>query len=210
MVDSLLRRFLEYDQRRWVVIIVSLGIALAVILPLADEYTAMCEERVRLESLIASTQLLVKNIVGLESRALEQSESLARLEKRGVSRQDVQQFRSDVVRWAKAADCQVRSIRMDGGHSRPWRENDQPLDFRPTGPVNKETLFLLTTQNLFVSIAAPLGEVKNFLDQVHADERLIHVKSYNLRSLPGGSNILILELDLMLFDLVEKAESLSA
>ncbi|MCH8922962.1 MAG: hypothetical protein IIA67_07420, partial [Planctomycetes bacterium] len=186
MVESLLRRFVEYEQRRWLVIILSLAIALAAILPLADEYTALCEEQLRLESLIASTQLLVENIDGLEARALQQAETLAQLEVRGISRQDVQRFRSDVVRWAKEADCQMRSVRVDSGRSRRWRENDQPLEFRPKGKAGKDTPFLLTTQTLSVSIVAPIGQVKDFLDKVHADERLIHVKGYNLRSLPGG------------------------
>ena len=210
MVESLLRRFVEYEQRRWVVIILSLTIALAAILPLADEYTALCEERSRLESLIDSTQLLVQNIDGLETRAREQAEALAQFEVRGVSHQDVQQFRSDVVRWAKTAECRVQSIRVVSGRSRRWRENDQPLEFRANGKTDKETPFLLTTQTFSVSIAAPLGQIKDFMNKMHADKRLIHVKGYNLRSLPGGSTILVLELDLMLFDLTEATEPRSA
>ena len=210
MVESLLRRFVEYEHRRWVVIILSLAIALAAILPLADEYTALCEEQLRLESLIDSTQLLVENIDGLESRALQQAEALAQLEVRGISRQDVQQFRSDVVGWAKAADCQVRSIRIDSGRSRRWRQNDQPLEFRSNGKTGKETSFLLTTQTLSVSIVAPIGQVKDFLDKVHADKRLIHVKGFNLRPLRAGDANLVLELDLMLFDLTKETESPTA
>lgn len=210
MVESLLRRFLEYEQRRWVVIIVSLVIALAAILPLADEYTALCEEQSRLELLVDSTRLMVKNLDGLEERARQQTKALEQLDVRGVSNRDIQRFRSDVVRWAKTAECRVQSIRVDSSRSRPWRENDQPLEFRTKRKTDKETPFLLTTQTFSVSIAAPLAQIKDFMNQMHADKRLIHVKGFNLRSLPGGSAVLVLELDLMLFDLTEKTESLSA
>ena len=209
MVESLLRRFLDCEQRRWIVIIVTLVIALTTILPLADEYTALCEERSRLESLVDATRLMIDNLDGLETRAGEQTEALERLEARGVSQRDVQRFRSDVVRWAKSAECQVRGIRMNNGQPRRWRENDNPLEFRPIGKA-QETPFMLTTHTLSITIVAPLRQVKEFMDKLHADQRLIHVKGFKLRSLPGDSALLILELDLMLFDLAEAAESLSA
>ena len=210
MVEALLRRFVEYENRRWVVIIVSLAVALAVILPLADEYTALCEERSRLESLIDSTELMVQNLDELETRAGEQVKLLEQFETRGVSRQDVQRFRSDLVRWAKATDCRVQSIRVEGGRSRRWKEKDHPLEHRAHAKSGKQTPFTLTTQSLSVAIAAPLDQIKEFMKKVHADKRLIHVKGFNLRPLRAGDANLVLELDLMLFDLTKETESPTA
>lgn len=206
MVESLLRRFVEYEHRRWVVIIVSLTVALAVILPLADEYTALCEERSRLESLVYSTKLMEENLGGLEDRSRQQAKSLEQLESRGISRQNIQQFRSDLVRWAKAAECRVQSIRVDGSRSRRWKENDQPLEHRARAKSNKETPFTLTTQSLSISIAAPLGQIKEFMAKLHEDDRLIHVKGFNLKPLRAGDANLVLELDLLLFDLAEETD----
>jgi hypothetical protein len=115
-------------------------------------------------------------------------------------------FRQEVVDWARNAGCQIRRIRVGTPRSQPWKEGNSPLESTANKPQNVDSGYVLRMQPLSLLVSGRLTNVKGLLAQLRSTDRLVQSRKLSLHSTREDPNQLVLEIELMLFDLT-KAEA---
>ena len=205
MIETLLRRYLESRARVWGVIILTLGLGVAGILPAADNYQEARQRRAELRDLVARIRHDVAGLEQAREKANEKREQLEKLEALTIATDQVPTFRQEIVDGARQAGCQVRRIRVGSPRSRTWHEGDNPLDRTTANPGKTDSPYVLTTHPLTVSVSGALANVESVLSHLQSTDRLIHSESLSLYPTNENRKQVILELELMLFD-VTRAE----
>jgi len=209
MVGQLLRRLAEHPRGRVFVIILSFVIGLVLVWPLADEYSALAENREKLVTDLYDTQLEGDRLTDFERRVGETTRKLGELEARAVGEDELAEFRGRIVELARQAGCQVRRINASSAKARSWRENDHVVELPKGSQDNKETGYELKTQSFVVTVGGTLPNLQRFLAALHAQRNLEHVRSFSLRPEGADRKEIVLDLELWLFDLSRK-NSISA
>jgi hypothetical protein len=199
MIEQVLRRFLESSSRREIVITLSFLIGLAVIWPVADEYRALQNQQVSLTATLNNTRATVERLPAFQQQVDQKVQLLATLESQEVKEQDANQFRNLVVGMARQASCDVRRVQVGAATTQRWREGGNPLE--PSQGEGSETPYILRSLPLTVAVAGPLENVKQLLAQLNELHKLMHTKRFILKPEGQDPKSVILELDLIMFDL---------
>jgi hypothetical protein len=201
MIEQTLQRFLENRFRRAIVITVTCVIALAVVWPAADEYLALTDRYEKLNATRINAQGTLAQLDRFETLVAEEELQLSRLERRSVGPKNVHEFREWVVELARTSGCQLRRARVGTPVMQAWKEGATPLDV--TSSQGPETGYALRTLPFSLAVSGSLASVKRLLARIHEQQRLIHTRSFLLRPDVAPSKEVLLDLELMLFELVE-------
>jgi Tfp pilus assembly protein PilO len=154
---------------------------------------------------LTSAQSLADNLETLHSQAKEGENQLRQWQQRAVSIDDLHQVRADLVGWAREAGCQVRQIQIDQGKAKPWHENENPLS--RVKNLGKKTPYDFSIHHVAVSVTGTAARIRTFLSKVSSNERLIHTQKCVLRPVRKGEKDVLLQMDLLLFDLEQRSKS---
>lgn len=197
-MNELIDQFCE-SKKRWLIVTAVTGLfALALLVPLADQYTALCNENDELSARLLQVQRLAADLPAFEERVVQKHTEVNRLQERTVPEEAVSVYRTKLVEFARDSGCQVRRISFGTSRSRSWYEQDGPLAASGTREKDvKPTPFALETRPVTLSIAGSMGAVKKLLARVHADDTIRHIKFFELR--PIGKDQRSVQLDLELW-----------
>ncbi|TWT48867.1 hypothetical protein [Botrimarina hoheduenensis] len=206
MIRMLAEQFCTNRHRWLIVTAVTLGIALATILPQVDEYIAIRSERTSLEQHVLDASEAPRLVPDYESKAAEKEAQLTALRDREIDESQVAELRTWLVNVSREAGCTVRRIDLGSASNRPWSTDDSPLNEAATAPPKEKlTPFNLQTRSITLSVTGAPEEVRTLLKTIDTDSRLKQVQLLDLR--PGSRSNAELQLDLSLryFALVKPA-----
>lgn len=203
-VEPMARRVLEHPKRRTIVIIVTCVVAVLVLLPAVDNYSA---SRRKIQDLRNSLQEAQDKIAQADVRQVEAEErgrELTALEAQAFSETSVAEFRKWLVDTAREAKCQVRRIDLGQVAPRKWNSQDDPLEIKKTDKPK----WVLRTQVLSLTVTGPMEDVRKLMGVLRQHERLMHPQRLVLRPEKGTAPAdgtarrtdVALELELVLFD----------
>ncbi|TWT35499.1 hypothetical protein KOR34_03910 [Posidoniimonas corsicana] len=196
-MNSLVDQFCA-SKRRWLIVTAgTVLIALLTVLPLADEYRALCDDQEALRLELAESLRIEQDLPVFEERLREKLQELSQAEGRTVDEDAVSEFRSRLIAFARETGCRVRRISFGGARSRPWHEGDNVMDPDSVGPDPKRTPFNVETRPVSLSVTGSTAAVKKLISRVHNDGVMQHVKFLELRS--AGKNHQTVQLDIELW-----------
>lgn len=203
MIEAWLRRFAESPMRTWAVIIVILAIGLLAISPATDDYTDLRDCRTRLRARVAKARGGVAGLAEVRREARQKQRRLAELRARLVPADEVHLFRQEVVGLARSSGCRIRRIRVGSPLTRAWKEAVPPGGPAAAGGRGKEKKppYELIEQPFFLSVSGTLSSTKGLLAQLQAMDRSVRRKSLSLQPSRENPNEVVLEMELLLFDL---------
>jgi len=177
--------------------------------PAADEYCATRDRRAQLWEDLSDAQQQTSLLDSLEAKAEQRRQILESFEKKAVPQDQLYGFRNRLVEMTRESGCRVRRIQLGSPRTRRWYENDNPCKQIKAPERGQETPFQLQTQPVALSAAGSLPQIKRLLAELHETGKMMHTKSFRLR--PDGSNrkAVVLELELILYDL-QKTEAKAA
>ena len=200
-----LEGFIASRHRHWFVIILTLLLGLTVIWPLADDYKASQDRYARLKSVLHNTQQDIASIDRFENVKQDRLEKLARLDAKTTGEKELQSFRERVIELARDSGCRVRTVRVDPMATRPWKKGEAVLSTTTVSATAKAP-YTLSSQPVHLSVSGGIEGLKLLLEQLQRDGKLMHTKGFQLK--PAGQTEpgqLIMDLDLLLFDLTERS-----
>ena len=201
MMDTVLRQFLESRYRRWIVIILTFLTAVVVGWPAADDYFALRDRTNRLNASLETTRATVADLPKIERQFNEKTDRLHKLEGQLADDRGLNDFRAWIVDQIRQAGCQMRKVRVGSPNSRRWRENGDPLEVSASdGP---ETTYVLKTISFSVSASGAAENVRDLLARLHKSEKMMQAKRFSLHPDGAEGKEIVLDLELMLFDLHE-------
>ena len=169
--------------------------------PAADDYFALRDRTNRLNASLETTRETVGDLPKIERQYNEKTDRLHRLESQLADDRGLNDFRTWVVDQIRQAGCQMRKVRVGAPNSRRWHENGDPLEVSANeGP---ETAYTLKTISFSVSASGAAENVRDLLARLHKSEKMMQAKRFSLHpDGPDGKEI-VLDLELILFDLQE-------
>jgi hypothetical protein len=202
-VRLLIERFNSSRHRLWIVIIATLLTSVTTVWPIADDYKAARQRRELLTSTLRATLDDIEGIDRFSQVHVERSIKLDGLDAKTIGHEELQAFRNGVVEIARESGCRVRSIKVGQAATRPWKIGEPVLNVATTQkPTNRD--FTLTTLPMHLSIAGDLEELNGLLQRMHDGTKVLHTKTFQLKPAGQGEpEQVILEMDLLLFDLSE-------
>jgi len=202
MVETFLRRIALHPKRVWIVISLTLVIALVFTWPAVDSYSAARDHRAKLESDLREGEAQAGRVDLYQKQAEKKLSQLKELEAKALSPAEIEKLRNQLVVMVKESRCKLRRVRLGDPSLRTWYDEDNPLETRARPDSDKKTPFRLRTHPLNVAITGNLNDVNDFLARLSQQDRLIHTGGFNLRKSTEDKNLVELEMDLLLFDLV--------
>lgn len=206
-VEPIVRMWVESPKRWWIAIIGTVLVALIVLQPAVDDYTAQAARRDELTDSLR----VARQEVGTRERVVvlagERQRELSAYEQKAFSPDEVQRLRNQLVQLVRESGCQMRHIRVVEPVSRPWMKEDHPLEAnRQTDPA-AATPFELRTQQLSLSLTGSVAEIAQFLRKLSENDRLMHATSFQLQRSSTDGKTAILQLELVLFDLAKAGQA---
>lgn len=203
MIETALRGVVEHPKRGLIVITVTFVIGVVFGWPAVDDYFAAAENH---RNLVAEVEegAVTASRLGLYQKQLEkQTEKLRLLEARALSPDNLEEFRNEVTAWVKESGCQLRRVKLADPQLRQWYENDDPLETRPRSEKDAKTPFRLRQQPLSLLVTGEMEPVSQFLARLGKQDKLLHTGSLHLRRSTEVAGMVELDLELVLFDLVQ-------
>ncbi|TWT66305.1 hypothetical protein Pla123a_46990 [Posidoniimonas polymericola] len=186
------------SKRRWLIVTaVTILIGLLTVLPLSDEYGALCEERSMLEQELADSLRVANNLPKLDQRLKEKLNELNEVESRTVDEEAVSDFRSRLIAIARDTGCRVRRISFGSTRSRQWYEDDNVMASDASAADRKKTPFAVETRPVSLSVTGSTASVRKLIGRVRSDGVMQHVKFLEMRS--SGKNRQSVQLDIELW-----------
>ena len=203
ILDGILRPIVEHPKRGWIVITATFVIGVVFTWPAVDYYFAAAANHRQLIAEVEEGAATANRLVLYQNQLQKQTEKLRSLQERAISGDKVESFRGQVTEWVKASDCKLRRIKLSEPQLRPWYEDDHPLENRARTEKDTKTPFKLRQQSLNLLVTGPMDRVSDFLARLGEQELLLHTGNLLLRRNPEDPQLVELDLDLMLFDLVQ-------
>jgi Tfp pilus assembly protein PilO len=200
MIETVIRYSLKIASHRWIVITLSLAVALLVVWPAADEYFALKQQRGTLLALMEETRRAVAPLERLEVEAAQRQAELDKLERRLVKEDQVHDFRQQVVALVRESRCVMRRIRVGAPVVQPW--SDDGSEPPSVAATSGKTRWVVKTRPLSLSVAGSLEEVKLLLARLHQTGRWLHTRNLSLRGEGTSAGQIVLELELLMYDCV--------
>lgn len=206
MIEQALWRFLESDKRKQAVIIGTIVTGLVAVWPAADEYMA-AGKRVRdaksaLEESQQEVNKLPKYAQVFEMRQAE----LAKLESQVVGEEEAQALLTRLRGLVRTTKCKMRTTKLGTALVRDWQEEDSPVNNSVRRPGG-DTPFRLATRQISISITGTNPNISTFLEKMHEIDKLVHTKTISLKRAGERSREQSLDLEILVFDLMLKAET---
>jgi hypothetical protein len=199
MNDSLVRKFCE-SRHRWLIVATSTGlVALAVFLPMVDDYFDKRTSRSELTDELAAARRTAETLPQLEQQAAAVRKELQALETRTIDEAALAHYRSRLVDLVRESGCQIRRIEVGVPNKRPWKENDRPLADVP--PPAAETPFSLERRPVTLAVDGSMTAIQDLLSKLEKEQTLAHPRRMQLQSVSGTGETVTLELELWLFAL---------
>lgn len=202
MIENLAYKLCESRHRWLIVTAVTFVIALASILPQVDQLIAERSERAELKEQLAQAQRISASLPDYEVRVADTSGELAELRDREVDEERLTNLRSWLVNAARESGCQVRRIDISAADSRPWLEEDSPIEEPAKNGRKEKTPFDLQTRSVAFSVTGSNNDVLGLLRAIDADARLKHTQAMDLKPASRSARELQLDLTLKYFALV--------
>ncbi len=196
------------SRRRLIVIILSCCLTLLVAWPAADVYFATRQQQVLLQQRLHDARQAAESSEQLNSVLEQKTKQLVEAQARGISIDDVHEFRRQLVEITRSSGCRVRRIQIGKPHSRGWKIGDDPLITKAGS--NKKTpdgKFRLISQQLDLTIDGKLPAVRELLDSLAERKKLLHTESFTLRPTKAGGSDVTVQMRLLLFDLEDKTDA---
>lgn len=203
MLDGILRPIVEHPKRGWIVIIATFVIGVVFTWPAVDYYFAAAANHRQLIGEVEEGTATASRLELYQNQLQKQSEKLRTLQERALSADKVEAFRGQVTEWVKASGCQLRRVKLAEVQLRPWYEDDHPLEIRPRTEKDTKTPFKLRQQSLNLLVTGPMDRVSDFLARLGEQDLLLHTGNLLLRRNPEQPQDVEMDLDLILFDLVQ-------
>ena len=207
MIETLLRRFVEYKHRKLVVIILTSLTLLAVVWPAVDAYTAAEKRVAAAQEELWQAQQDIQTLPQLTQELARNKDELRKLDSQRVTAPIAQRLREDLTQLIRDTGCMMQSIKLHDPSTRTWMEEDDPISGRRGVDRGKETPFELITWNLSVSITGPMSGIHQFLSRVHRIDKFVHTKQVSMRRSATAANKTVLDMDLTLFNLARKEKT---
>lgn len=204
MIDQLLRPALEHPKKHYGVIILTLLTGLVVVWPASDEYKAakkrMSDAREQLEEAERTIATLPQYKQLHERKVAEVSV----LEKRVVSQQAAKELRDWLIQLGRETGCTVRKSNLGDASTRPWKEEDHPLNGTRRHDSGGDTPFQLETRQVSLLVTGPMAGLYSFLEEIHQVDKLIHSQAVTIKSSNDDGTAASMGMNLKLFDLTRK------
>ena len=200
-VNAALRQVLESRPRRFIVITLTLIVALVASLLAADEYIATRQRCARLSASLVDVKQQAAQLVGLKIRFDEQTKRLNQWRQQTVTEQEIHDFRNKLVDLIRSVGCQQRRLSLEPARYRNWSKGDHPLKATFSRGKNKTTPYRLSSRRVSLAVSGPLESIRELLDELHAKNKLMHTEKLSMRPVRTNSKEIILELEFILFDL---------
>ena len=204
MIEQYLRRFIEYEQRKLAVIILTVLTGLVAVWPAADEYMAARERRLEAESKIAEAEEEIAKLPRYTELLERKTKELQQLSTQTVSNENAQSLRGELVGMVRQSGCKMRRIRLGEPQSRIWRPDDDPIRGSAS---SDESGFLLVKRSLALSVTGPMANIHQLLSRVHAIEKLAHCNKVAIKRQQGTGSEAAMEIEVVLFDLEKAPEA---
>jgi len=203
MIDAILRPLVEHPKRGWIVITATFVIGVVFTWPAVDYYFAAADHRAQLTQELKEGAVTSGRLELYQKQLQRQTEKLRILEARALSSEQVEQFRDQVTEWVKESGCQLRRVRLGDVQLRPWYDEDHPLEQRARSEKDKKSPFRLRQQQLNLLVTGPMERVSDFLARLSEQDKLLHTGNLYLRRSTEDPRVVEMDLDLILFDLVQ-------
>jgi hypothetical protein len=203
MNDSLIRKFCE-SRHRWLIVATLTGlVALAVLLPMVDDFFDKRSSRSELTDQLEAARQTAESLPQLEKQSAAVKKDLEALETRTVDEAALARYRSRLVDLVRESGCQIRRIEVGAPHKRPWKNNDKALNEIP--PAGADTPFSLERRPVTLSVDGAMSAVQDLLAKLEKERTLSHPHRMQLQSVSGTGETVTLELELWLFALSRTA-----
>jgi hypothetical protein len=203
MNDSLIRKFCE-SRHRWLIVATLTGlVALAVLLPMVDDYFDKRSSRSELTDQLAAARQTAESLPQLEKQTAAVRKDLEGLETRTVDEAALAHFRSRLVDIVRESGCQIRRIEVGAPNKRPWKDNDKPLN--DVSPPGGDTQFGLERRQVTLAVDGPMSSIQDLLAKLEKEQTLSHPHRVQLQSVGGSGETVTLDLELWLFALSRTA-----
>ncbi len=209
-LETVLRNLLEHPRRKWFVIIATCLVAVVAVLPAVDDYKAIAQKKVELTKRLERAQETAARLTALQGRMQHVERRVAELERRSMNDQRILQFRNELVGLVRECGCGLRRIRVGEPRQREWFKDDNPLALRPTGEKLERTPFLLRTRSLSLSVTGSLANLARLLEAICRQDRLVHCTSFVLQRSDEDNELVVMEMELELFELARSTSPPSA
>lgn len=203
LLDGILRPIVEHPKRGGIVITATFVIGVVFAWPAVDYYFAAAANHRQLIAEVEEGAATASRLELYRDQLQKQTEKLRTVQERALSADKVESFRGQVTEWVKASGCQLRRVKLAEAQLRPWYAEDHPLENRARTEKDTKTAFKLRQQSLNLLVTGPMDRVSDFLARLGEQELLLHTGSLLLRRNPEAPQDVELDLDLMLFDLVQ-------
>ncbi|HZZ73527.1 MAG TPA: hypothetical protein VFE24_14840 [Pirellulales bacterium] len=203
MIEPLLQAFVTSRYRRGIVITLTFLTAVAVGWPAADDYFGLRDRESRLSATLKTTQATVAQLSSIERQFNEKMSRLHELDSQLADEQGLNEFRSWVVDQIRQTGCQMRKVRVGTPGVRRWRENGDPFEISPNDGA--ETPYNFKTIGFTLSASGSAENVKALLARLQKADKLMQAKRFSLHPDGADGKEIVLDLELVLFDLQEAA-----
>jgi Tfp pilus assembly protein PilO len=203
MVDQILRQVLTHPKRVWIVITISLLVAMVFTWPAVDFYLAAAQQRAQLLDDLQEGEEIAGKLQLYQTQVEKKNAQLSELEKRVLSTEELDRFREQLVEGVKSAGCKLRRIKLSDPNLRTWYDQDDPFDSRARTEKDKKSPYKLQSLQLGVQVTGPMEKIFEFLAKLSEQDRLIHTGNFVLRKSTEDNNLVEMDLDLILFDLIQ-------
>lgn len=203
MIRKTLRTVCESPLRWLIVTGGTIIVALVLVVPLVDVYSAERDEKEALLAEVTAASQVAAQLHQFESRVAERTAQLAALEARTYDEQRLPQLRDRLVELARQTGCSLRRLNVGEAMSRPWYEGDNPIDPRPDTKRRKtQSNFTLEWRPITISVTGTTSNLRSLLERLDADNMLVHTKVLEMYPSGRGRRSLTLDMELWYFNLI--------
>ena len=205
MIRQTLRSIGE-SRHRWIIVTAgTFVVGLVLIVPLVDVYRAESSEKKALLAEVSGASQIAAQMARYQTRVDARVDELEALEARTGDDERLPALRDRLVELARQTGCSLRRLNVGEAMSRPWNADDTPLDQKPeVRGKESQTNFNLQWRPISVSVSGSVSDLRNLLEKIKADNKLVYTKSFEVYPSSVGRKSLTLDMDLWYFTLVAK------
>ena len=202
MNESPIRKFCESPKRKLIVVIATTIFALVVLIPLVDDYFDKKSSRSTLSDELDRARQTAKALAENEQEVAKVVEKLASIEARTISGDNLSSYRNEVMKMVRDSGCQMRQLEVALPSTRPWMEQDNPLESKKSkSSKNEKTPFSLERRNVVLLVDGSMENLRELMGQLREDDSVAYLHRMELQSKSPGSEQVTLKLELWLFAL---------
>lgn len=204
MIEPFLRRLIQHERRKSIVIVVTILTGLLVVLPAADEYNAARGRVSAAKGQLVEMRSQADDLPQFEELYQVKLSELRKLESEAVSEAVAERLQNELVEMVRQSGCTMRLIRPGDPLRRDWTTRDHPVRGLSATHRGDNTPYQLETRQISLSVTGSMPNVLEFLARIHRLDQFIHSRQISLKRADEGGNTAILDMDLVLFNLIKK------